>query len=94
MTGMPETRYAKSGELHIAYQVMGAGPLDLVFVPGFVSGGSGCLNRISASLSGLPPGVGRSAGQLKLTQRCARLCCHAEGQRVVVGLIGGAPVKR
>jgi pimeloyl-ACP methyl ester carboxylesterase len=37
MTGMPETRYAKSGELHIAYQVMGAGPLDLVFVPGFVT---------------------------------------------------------
>ena len=37
MTGMPETRYAKSGELHIAYQVMGAGPIDLVFVPGFVT---------------------------------------------------------
>ena len=33
----PETRYAKSGELRIAYQVIGAGPFDLVFVPGFVS---------------------------------------------------------
>ena len=33
----PETRYAKSGELRIAYQVVGSGPLDLVFVPGFVS---------------------------------------------------------
>ena len=33
----PETRYAKSGELRIAYQVVGGGPLDLVFVPGFVS---------------------------------------------------------
>ena len=33
----PETRYAKSGELSIAYQVTGSGPLDLVFVPGFVS---------------------------------------------------------
>src|SRR6516164_38385 len=33
----PETRYAKSGELRIAYQVAGSGPLDLVFVPGFVS---------------------------------------------------------
>jgi pimeloyl-ACP methyl ester carboxylesterase len=32
-----ETRYAKSGDVHIAYQVVGAGPLDLVFVPGFVS---------------------------------------------------------
>jgi class 3 adenylate cyclase len=33
----PETRYAKSGELRIAYQVVGSGPFDLVFVPGFVS---------------------------------------------------------
>src|SRR5215471_16438609 len=33
----PETRYAKSGELRIAYQVVGSEPLDLVFVPGFVS---------------------------------------------------------
>jgi len=32
-----ETKYAKSGDIHIAYQVSGAGPLDLVFVPGFVS---------------------------------------------------------
>jgi len=33
----PETRYAKSGEINIAYQVIGDGPLDLVLVPGFVS---------------------------------------------------------
>ena len=33
----PETRYARSGELRIAYQVVGSGPFDLVFVPGFVS---------------------------------------------------------
>ena len=33
----PETRYAKSGDLRIAYQVVGDGPFDLVFVPGFVS---------------------------------------------------------
>ncbi len=31
------TRYAKSGDLHIAYQVVGDGPRDLVFVPGWVS---------------------------------------------------------
>ena len=30
----PETRYARSGDVHIAYQVVGdAGP-ELVFVPG------------------------------------------------------------
>jgi len=34
---LPETRYAKSGELRIAYQVVGSGPFNLVFVPGFVS---------------------------------------------------------
>jgi class 3 adenylate cyclase len=33
----PETRYAKSGEIHIAYQVVGSGPLDLVYVPGWIS---------------------------------------------------------
>jgi class 3 adenylate cyclase len=37
MAEIPETRYAKSGDTHIAYQVSGAGPLDLVYVPGFVS---------------------------------------------------------
>ncbi|MBM6594954.1 adenylate/guanylate cyclase domain-containing protein [Microvirga pudoricolor] len=31
------THYAKSGDLRIAYQVVGDGPLDLVFVPGFIS---------------------------------------------------------
>ncbi len=33
----PETRYAKSGDLNIAYQVTGEGPLDLVMVPALVS---------------------------------------------------------
>jgi len=32
-----ETRYAKSGDVHVAYQVMGHGPLDLVLVAGFVT---------------------------------------------------------
>jgi class 3 adenylate cyclase len=33
----PEVRYARSGDAHIAYQVMGAGPVDLVVVMGFIS---------------------------------------------------------
>jgi pimeloyl-ACP methyl ester carboxylesterase len=33
----PDTRYAQSGEIHVAYQVFGDGPVDLVFVPGFIS---------------------------------------------------------
>ncbi|WP_409190405.1 adenylate/guanylate cyclase domain-containing protein [Bradyrhizobium sp. RDM4] len=34
---LPETHYALSGEVNIAYQWMGNGPIDLVFVPGFMS---------------------------------------------------------
>lgn len=37
MTAVPKTQYAKSDDVHIAYQVTGDGPLDLVLVPGFVS---------------------------------------------------------
>jgi class 3 adenylate cyclase len=33
----PQVHYARSGNVNIAYQVVGAGPLDLVLVPGFVS---------------------------------------------------------
>jgi pimeloyl-ACP methyl ester carboxylesterase len=33
----PETRYAHSGDVNIAYQVVGEGPRDLVVVPGWVS---------------------------------------------------------
>jgi len=53
----PVTRYAKSGEVHIAYQVVGDAPRDLVFAPGFVShvehiwndpGGSRLLTRLAA----------------------------------------------
>jgi class 3 adenylate cyclase len=35
--GRPETKYAKSGGVHIAYQVFGEGELDLVLVPGFTT---------------------------------------------------------
>jgi class 3 adenylate cyclase len=35
--GRPETKYAKSGEVHIAYQVLGEGDVDLVLVPGFTT---------------------------------------------------------
>ncbi|UCI07635.1 alpha/beta fold hydrolase [Mesorhizobium sp. B1-1-8] len=52
-----ETRYARSGDVRIAYQVVGQGSLDLVFVPGFISnldlhwedeGYSRLLKRLSA----------------------------------------------
>ncbi|MBI2212476.1 MAG: alpha/beta fold hydrolase [Acidobacteria bacterium] len=34
---IPETRYARSGDVNIAYQVVGSGLIDLVFVMGWVS---------------------------------------------------------
>lgn len=33
----PEVRYAKSGDVHIAYQVFGRGPDSLIVIPGFIS---------------------------------------------------------
>ena len=52
-----ETRYARSGDVRIAYQVVGQGAFDLVLVPGFISnldlhwedeGYSRLLKRLSA----------------------------------------------
>lgn len=34
---LPETRYALSGDMNIAYQTMGDGPIDIIIVPGVVS---------------------------------------------------------
>lgn len=33
----PETKFTQSGDVSIAYQVMGEGPPDLLIVPGFIS---------------------------------------------------------
>jgi pimeloyl-ACP methyl ester carboxylesterase len=33
----PTTRYARSGDANIAYQVVGSGPFDLLWVPGWIS---------------------------------------------------------
>src|ERR1700704_3699537 len=34
---LPETRYAANGDVNIAYQTMGDGPVDVIVVPGFMS---------------------------------------------------------
>jgi pimeloyl-ACP methyl ester carboxylesterase len=34
---IPRTQYARSGDVNIAYQVVGDGPVDLVYVIGWVS---------------------------------------------------------
>lgn len=34
---IPESKYAKSGEVHIAYQTYGSGKINLVICPGWAS---------------------------------------------------------
>ena len=34
---LPATKYAQSGDVFIAYQISGHGPIDIVFAPGFIS---------------------------------------------------------
>lgn len=34
---IPSVNYVKSGKFHIAYQVVGQGPVDLVLIPGWIS---------------------------------------------------------
>jgi class 3 adenylate cyclase/pimeloyl-ACP methyl ester carboxylesterase len=56
MPELPTTRYAQSGELNIAYQVMGDAPVDLILVPGMITqleflheipGYTDCLRRLA-----------------------------------------------
>ncbi len=52
---VPETRYAHSGGVSIAYQVFGSGPFDLVYVPGWISNIEMMWEnqRMASSLEGL-----------------------------------------
>ena len=34
---LPQTRYAMSGDVSIAYQTMGDGPIDIIAIPGAIS---------------------------------------------------------
>ena len=58
---VPETRYASSDGVNIAYQVVGSGPFDLVYVPGLglehrVDVGGAAPRRVPASDSRRSPG--------------------------------------
>ena len=33
----PKTQYAQAGDVHVAFQTLGDGPVDLLYVPGWVS---------------------------------------------------------
>jgi len=57
--GIPKTRYARSGDVSIAYQVVGEGPPDLVYVDGYVSNVEPGWETLSARL-----GIGGSPASL------------------------------
>src|SRR5215510_2119652 len=94
----PETRYAKSGDVHIAYQVMGDGPLDLVFVPGFVSNveyvwedpdAARCLERL-ASFSRLILFDKRGTGLSDRTSEIFTLEQRMDDVRAVMDAVGSS----
>ena len=75
----PETRYAKSGDVNIAYQVWGDGPIDLVFVPGFVT---------HLEIEGSAP---RFAPVLERLSSFSRLICFDKRGTGMSDRISGAP---
>jgi len=67
MGDIPETRYAKTGDgFHVAFQVLGDGPPDLVFIPGF--GGNVELGWEEPTLSRLYRRLGRYHQALTCSQ--------------------------
>ena len=57
----PRIQYARSGEVHIAYAAVGEGPLDVVFVPGFVSSIDQTLTDLDVGLGAIVDRVSRFA---------------------------------
>jgi class 3 adenylate cyclase len=64
---MPETRYARSGDVAIAYQVLGEGPFDVVYAPGTVSHVE--LNWDAAGIAALLRGISRHARLIVFDKR-------------------------
>ena len=75
--GMPETRYARSGDVMIAYQVMGEGPFDVVIAPGWVSHVE--LQWESAGWAALLRGVAEHARVLVFDKRGTGLSDRVAG---------------
>jgi len=64
---MPKTRYARSGDVAIAYQVLGDGPFDVVYAPGSVSHVE--LNWDAAGTAALLHGIARHARLIAFDKR-------------------------
>jgi class 3 adenylate cyclase len=57
----PRIQYARSGDVHIAYAAVGEGPLDVVFVPGFVSSIDQTLTDVDVGLGTIVERISRFA---------------------------------
>ncbi|MBA2641524.1 MAG: alpha/beta fold hydrolase [Actinobacteria bacterium] len=92
----PETRYARSGDVSIAYQVVGDGPFDLVHVPPFASHvelawqvpGMAYLNRQLASFSRLIRFDKRGQGMSDRVSGAATLETRMDDVRAVMDAVG------
>jgi class 3 adenylate cyclase len=74
---MPETRYARSGDVNIAYQVFGEGDTPLVWIPGFTQHLE--LNWEEANRRAWFEGLGRFARVVTLDKRGTGLSDRVEG---------------
>jgi len=86
---LPETRYALSGDVNIAYQMMGDGPIDIIMVPGFIS-----HVEFTHELAGYTAFLRR----LSTFARAARVMAQSQSRevlvsRVVTDLVAGAGLK-
>ncbi len=68
---IPDVRYARSGAVAIAYQVVGRRPVDLVWVPFLWN--LGCDSDDARACAGVPPtpGTGIGRGRTELGIRIA-----------------------
>ena len=62
---VPETHYAKKGDISIAYQVVGDGPIDLVFSSGIVSQMALMWSDAAGQRDAATPDVLRSLGDVR-----------------------------
>jgi class 3 adenylate cyclase len=92
----PETRYARSGDVNIAYQVVGDGPFDLVHVPPFVSHvelawevpGIAAFNRRLASFARLIRFDKRGTGMSDRVSGAPTLETRMDDVRAVMDAVG------
>lgn len=92
---LPVTRYALSGDVSVAYQVMGDGPLDIILIPGFMShiefqhelaGWTAFLRHLSKFARVIPPPRRRRARFLAMLHRAdweSAHGAHARSDRIL-----------